>query len=254
MQVTRPQIMDPVAAYDLLAADYQSHAQERSRYLRKVEDLVIARSHRAHAVLDVGAGDGRRALRIAQAIEARRLVLAEPSAAMRARCPANVEIWNCRASELPSRNSTFDVITCLWNVLGHLDGAEERIRALAGFKSLLNPGGAIFVDVNHRYNAAAYGWIKTAGRIVHDTIIRSESHGDVVVRWRAGNRDIVTRGHVFRQSELRRLFRAAGLKVTGRWVVDYRTGAERRWAVMGNLVYELKLPAIRNSHHKIERV
>ena len=52
---------------------------------------------------------------------------------------------------------TFDVITCLWNVLGHVREFENRVRAMRAMKKLLSPEGRCFIDVNHRYNARAYG-------------------------------------------------------------------------------------------------
>jgi hypothetical protein len=109
-------------------------------------------------------------------------------------------------------------------------------------KQLLRPGGAIFLDVIHRYNAAAYGWTKTALRILYDIAFPAEIHGDVVVRWNAGEKSILTRGHVFTQSELARLFHAAGLKIMRRWIIDYDKGEERQSPFQGHLLYRLERP------------
>jgi len=110
----------PIAAYDAFAPFYSAYANTRRPYLRRVEDIVIAHAPRTGSLLDVGAGDGSRALRIAQATKLRRIVLLEPSAGMRAQCPSGVEVWPYSASEIPNCGLQFDVITCLWNVLGHL--------------------------------------------------------------------------------------------------------------------------------------
>ncbi len=64
---------------------------------------------------------------------------------------------------------------------------------------LLAPGGRIFVDVNHRYNAVHYGWLPTAWRLV-----RGGSH-DVVVTWRSEG--VSTAGHVFTGREFSDLCR-----------------------------------------------
>src|SRR5262249_55555530 len=191
------------------------------------------------SLLDVGAGNGSRPLRIARGLGATRVVLVEPSAGMRADCPNNVEIWPYGAVEIPNLAEKFDVIVSLWNVLGHIPTAQERLLALSRMKNLIAPGGRMFIDVNHRYNGAAYGWPKTFVRLVHDFVSPSDRNGDVVVSWQVGERLIRTQGHVFTQAEMRRLFRLSGLRVTRRWAVDYETGAERRLPFFGQLLYQL---------------
>ena len=133
----------------------------------------------------------------------------------------------------------FEIITCLWNVLGHVREEKQRLLVLAKLKGLLSERGMIFLDVSHRYNAAAYGWTKTAWRIAHDFFLRSDKHGDVIVSWEVDGRTIRTRGRVFRQAEMKKLFRTAGLKIVGKWVVSYETGAECRLSTSGHLLYQL---------------
>jgi hypothetical protein len=104
---------------------------------------------------------------------------------------------------------------------------------------MLVPAGFIFMDVNHRYNAASYGWTRTLLRMAHDYIVRSEAQGDVVVSWNAGDRTICTLGHVFTHKEMKHLFNAAGLKIAVRWVIDYEKGERRRFSMYGHLLYQL---------------
>lgn len=233
-------VLDPVVAYDALASRYKSVLENRRQYLRKVEEIVVAHIGGAESLLDVGAGEGSRILRVAREVGITKLVLLEPSAQMRNQCHTTVEYWPYRASEIPETHSKFDVITCLWNVAGHLQNNNERSQVLSRLRGLLNPGGAIFLDVNHRYNAAAYGRMKTLLRMMHDLAFRSERSGDVIVRWQVNGHDICTRGHVFKQAELSRIFRDSGLKIKRRWVIDYQNGIECRWAIFGNLLYQLE--------------
>src|SRR5262249_52934920 len=146
-------VLPAVAAYDAFAPYYRSYSTARSAYLRRVEDIVIIQSGHRRSVLDVGAGDGVRASRIVHGEGATRVVMAEPSAEMRAQCPENVEIWTCCAEEMRDAAPQFDLVLCLWNVLGHIHSAAERLCALSKMKKLLSPGGTIFIDVSHRYNA-----------------------------------------------------------------------------------------------------
>lgn len=232
-------ILDPVAAYDCLADSYKCFLENKAAYLRKIEELVIANIAGARSLLDVGAGDGTRTLRITQAAAISNVALVEPSAGMRGQCRQKVEYWPCRAAEIPETASQFDVITCLWNVLGHLESHEERLFVLSRLRGHLAPSGAIFLDVNHRYNAAAYGGAKTLLRMAYDRVFPSEKNGDVVVRWPVGDGSIRTRGHVFTQAELNDLFRGSGLTIRRRWVVHYQSGEQRKSPLFGNLLYQL---------------
>jgi 2-polyprenyl-3-methyl-5-hydroxy-6-metoxy-1,4-benzoquinol methylase len=236
----KPGMSDPVAAYNSLAPYYRSYAAKRSCYLARVEEIIVRQAQGAHALLDIGAGDGLRALRIAEQLGCHKVVLVEPSTAMQAQCNVPAEFVTCRASEVPLTVPTFDVVTCLWNVLGHLENTEERASVLARLKALLRPGGTIFLDVNHRYNAAAYGWPKTLLRIFYDSLFHSHANGDVEVSWRAGERQIVTHGHVFTSAEMRHIFHLAGMKIKNLWIIDYETGEERQSRFMGNLLYQLQ--------------
>ena len=237
--LARSAILDPISAYDLFAPYYRSYCTKRARYLEKIEQVVISEAQGAPSLLDIGAGDGRRALRIAAEINAKRVVLVEPSAAMRAQCSAaRADFLSCRALEIPLPVHGFDVITCLWNVLGHMQDAAERVESLSRMKQLLRPGGKIFLDVSHRYNAATFGWTKTLLRIAHDMLFRSERHGDVVVSWNLGEQRILTQGHVFTTREMNRLLQQAGLRVKRRWVIGYENGEERKLSFLGNLLYE----------------
>jgi 2-polyprenyl-3-methyl-5-hydroxy-6-metoxy-1,4-benzoquinol methylase len=232
-------VLDPVAAYDALAGSYHSLVESKSRYLRKIEDLVISHISGAQSLLDVGAGDGSRTLRIAESARITRVVLVEPSARMRSRCQQEVEYWPCRAAQIPENAPKFDVITCLWNVLGHLPNQEERVFVLSRLRSSLAPAGAIFLDVNHRYNVAAYGATRTLLRMAYDLAFPSEKNGDVIVSWRVGDRSIRTHGHVFTRGELNNLFCGSGLTIRKKWVVNYHSGERQKSPLFGNLLYQL---------------
>lgn len=234
-----PPILSPVDAYNAFAPSYKSYAEARQRYRRTIDDIVVSQARNAKSMLDVGAGDGRRALEIGRLLGIERIVLLEPSPAMRSRCPEGLEIWPFRIEEMPDGPASFELITCLWNVLGHVQDAQQRSNALARLKGLLAPKGMIFLDVIHRYNAAAYGWSKTVARIIHDTLVPSATNGDVTVSWQAGDTTIHTRSHVFTSAEMEALFRSAGLKPLQRWVIGYDTGAVCRRPFAGHLFYQL---------------
>jgi 2-polyprenyl-3-methyl-5-hydroxy-6-metoxy-1,4-benzoquinol methylase len=134
----------------------------------------------------------------------------------------------------------FDVITCLWNVLGHILPAAARIEVLRQFSRLVSPQGKIFIDVNHRYNASHYGPLPTALRFLRDRMFPDEKNGDVTVSWDMEETRCTTVGHVFTHQEFRSLSIAAGLNIEKRFVLNYATGEQRKWSFEGNLLYVLR--------------
>jgi len=189
----------------------------------------------------VGAGDGVRAERLAGMVKASCLVLSEPSDGMHALCLARRadEVWQAPAQALPETERTFDVITCLWNVLGHLPGRDARIAALSGMRRLLTPMGQIFCDVNNRHNAKAYGKARVMLRRFIDGLLPDERRGDATFEWVVAGERIPAAGHLFTPGEMRALVASAGLRVVDELAVDYVTGfpSARPWD--GQLLYRL---------------
>jgi SAM-dependent methyltransferase len=229
--------------YDALAPHFREYCRMRAGYLTAVDQLLVRYiSAGADSLLDVGAGDGLRAARLAQVRQFKTLVLAEPSDVMAKYCQQldAAQVWHTTAEELPESNRKFDVITCLWNVLGHVPGHEKRLTALRRMRSLLAAGGQIFLDVNNRYNAREYGWLASFGRVIYDRVRPSLSNGDVTFSWHVDGRAIKARGHVFTPREMMSLVSLSGLKVARRFIVDYQTGELRRSIFAGQLLYELR--------------
>lgn len=233
-------IDNPVTAYDRLAPYYSHFSKRRAEYLRSVEEQIAARIPAgATSLLDIGAGDGSRAMRIANSAGISRVVLLEPSAKMSSETPTGYEVWRRRAEDLDADAiaERFDVMTCLWNVLGHVPGFETRVRSFNAAAQILSPRGVLFVDVIHRYNMRSYGATMTVARWLRDRISPSENNGDVKASWPTVGGEISTYGHVFTDREVRRLADAAGLRFAQRIVIDYETGQIRHASWSGNLLY-----------------
>jgi 2-polyprenyl-3-methyl-5-hydroxy-6-metoxy-1,4-benzoquinol methylase len=236
-------LLDPVAAYDRIAPVYARLADQRKAYLDAVDRVVVAEiPPGSRSLLDVGAGDGARARRIARAAGLQEVTLLEPSAAMRSQCPREAILWAVRAEELHRQQGSFDVITCLWNVLGHIFPSAARVEVLRQSARLSSPGGRIFIDMNHRYNARHYGAALTAMRFLRDRLSPRESNGDVTVTWNIEGHRCATTGHVFTHREFNALARAAGLDIEKRFAIDYASGRLRRRSCEGNLLYVLRPP------------
>ncbi len=235
------ELLDPVAAYDRVAPVYARLSGQRRAYLDAVDRLVVGEIRlRRRSLLDVGTGDSARAARIATEAGLRDVTLLEPSAAMRSRCPAHANIWAMRAEELHGRQASFDVITCLWNVLGHIFPAAARLEVLRQFARLLAPEGRIFIDVNHRYNARHFGAMATAMRFLWDRVSPNDANGDVKVVWDIDGHPCTTSGHVFTHREFAEMAQRASLRIEKRFVIDYASGELRQRSYEGNLLYVLR--------------
>ncbi|MBV9769534.1 MAG: class I SAM-dependent methyltransferase [Bryobacterales bacterium] len=236
-----PERLNPIAAYDHIAPVFAQVAAQRKAYLDAIDALVISGvPPGSRSLLDVGAGDGLRSCRIAQAAGLSDLTLLEPSVEMRRRWPPGPRALTIPAEDLSSIAGQFDVITCLWNVLGHILPAANRAEALYQFARLVSHRGKIFIDVNHRYNVARYGALPTFARIVHDSIFPSDRNGDVSVTWNVFGIRCSTIGHVFTHQEFCRMIESAGLAIDKQYVVDYVSGELRLRRFEGNLLYVLR--------------
>lgn len=232
--------MSAANAYDALAPHYREYAKRRSAYLDAVDRLILESTPRpAGHLLDVGAGDGVRGMRLARELGATRVVLCEPSAAMADYCRrlAPDAVWECAAQDLPATDERFDVVLCLWNVLGHLPDRAARVAALRAMRMLMQPGGSLFLDVNNRHNSSAYGLWRVLGRRLVDFVAPDERRGDAVFEWKIAERGFPAAGHLFTPAEIESLIEESGLTVCHRCAVNYATGVASASPFRGQLVY-----------------
>ncbi len=231
-------------AYDALAPYYRDYAARKSAYLTSVDRYILMNApHSPMGLLDVGAGDGVRGMGLAQRLGIGHVVLCEPSAEMAARCRERgpAQVWQIAAEDLPEMTERFDVILCLWNVLGHLASHEARLAALKGMARLLSDRGRMYFDVNNRHNASAYGWLTVMGRLVLDYVAFDERRGDASFNWQIGEQTFPARGHLFTPAEIERIVRDSGLYIADKVAVDYASGKLSRSSLRGQLLYQVKI-------------
>jgi SAM-dependent methyltransferase len=164
-------VLAPV--YDLLTADY-----EHARWIRALEQLAREHGLRGRRVLDVACGTGKSFLPLLQRGYAVTACDVCPEMAVRAQeaagSAADVQVADIRRLE---RLGTFDLVTCLSDVLNHLAEPGDVLDALAGMGDNLAGDGLLVFDVN---TLAAY-------RGVPDLVV--EGPGRVVV-WHGGPAEI----------------------------------------------------------------
>jgi len=229
--------------YDVLAPYYREYAGKRAIYLAAVDEFVREQMPAsATSLLDVGSGDGVRAMALARSCGIDTIVLSEASREMVERCRAlrPSEVWPTAAQQLPEHGSRFDAITCLWNVLGHVPTRADRVAALRRMRALLSCGGRLFLDVQNRHNAAAYGWMRVMARAVLDRVAPDERRGDATFTWHVGGVDVRGHGHLFTPAEIARLLREAGLAAVRRVAIDYASGVRSESPFRGQLAFVCK--------------
>ena len=235
--------------YDCVAPYYRNISAERASYLAAVDNCIVQRVNGpVQGFCDIGAADGVRGLNLAKRLNAQRIYLCEPSPAMVQLCEqnsnaanyGNVHIWQGTADHLPDSIGKFDVIVCLWNVLGHMADSKERVRSLKNMASMLAPGGKIFLDVNNRHNAAAYGAFRVFWRQVLDTVLFDEKRGDASYIVDLPNGQVEGMGHLFTPAEVGRLCKQAGLHVREFFSIDYKTGQANASKRLGQLFLMLE--------------
>ena len=230
--------------YDHLAPSYREYAEGKRAYIDGVDKFIRQRvEDKIKSYLDVGSGDGVRAMKIAGElnIENENIVLMDSSLEMVERCKEKnpAQVWHMDTGKSSEKTEKFDLVTCLWNVLGHIDLREKRVEALGNMKNLLSDDGFIFFDVNNRHNAPAYGRLKVLGRVIIDKIMFDEKRGDASFMWNINGVEIPAKGHLFVPSEMLSIIRESGLKVVDYATVNYATGKISKSFFGGQMVFKL---------------
>ena len=219
-------------------AHYRRYACDAA-YCDGVDRLIASwLPSQASTMLDVGSGDGVRAVQLASSLGIDALC-SDPSQPMSEQCRSHHRgtVLTCAAEALPSNAGAFDVITCVWNVLGAIEEPERRLAALHGMKERLALAG-LFVDVHNRYNVAAAGLRRVVARMARDLVTPSQANGLVSFTWRS-TASAFQPADICSDPEMRRLFAAARLTPVRHAFVHYDTGQVcGRWR--GQMVWALE--------------
>ncbi len=231
--------------YDTFAPHYHEYAQAKSAYLAAV-DAVILRTiqtspQKERKVLDVGPGDGKRIDALRKKADFDHLTVIESSKEMAGLCKkfsrTSVIHGDIISSDLP--DNSFNYITCLWNVLGHIASAKDRQKALSTMARLLKPGGLIFFDVNNRYNYAQYG-SKAFANMVKDCARNDDSSGDIKFKVHVKDSiNIDAEVHLFSPWEIQKNIYHSGLNIVKRYYIHYSSGKIVPTFLQGQLLYIL---------------
>ena len=199
-------------------------------------------------MLDIGSGEGERASRLKRKLGAKTLLMMESSQEMIDLCKvqkgekkikADITTLNCK-----KYTNKFDVITCLWNVFGHISSKSKRLIALRQIKRMVRANGRIYIDISNRYNMKYYGVKIVLFNIIHD-IFKSENiygkNGDFKYNIQLSKRkQIASSCHFFSKYEFDNLIHTAELAVVNTYYINYLDGNLEQSQFSGHLLYILE--------------
>lgn len=225
--------------YNDIANSYRQISEQRKSFLDAIDEYIIDyATNKLNNIkyLDIGAGDGYRSLKIARGIKSKRTVLLDNSDQILAKIESkdNVELVINSILDFDS-SIKFDLITCLWNVLGHVGEFEDRKNVFRKLDTLLSDDGVFIFDVNNRYNIAHYGMKNVMNNII------TEQNNPEKAGWFTLNQDgHKTQVYVHNPFEIDKYLEDTQLTVEKVEYIDYSTGEKKETFFEGQLLYYIK--------------
>jgi|GEM_PF-813772 len=238
-----------VKLYNQFAKYYRVYSEEKQNYLSAIDELIIeALPQRPIRALDIGCGDGYRSYHLFRKTNINNLVMIDNSDEMIKLAKnyekSDIEVLKTditKSNQLSSLGK-FDIILCLWNVLGHINTRKERLKALENIRSLMRDEAFVFLDVSNRYNAKYYGIKNLIKNIIKDLFRGNVNEiGDFEYQIKVDERKYLdAKCHFFSPFEIRNLIKSANLKITNELAINYETGKVEKNCLQGHLFYQLK--------------
>ncbi|MDO8658871.1 MAG: class I SAM-dependent methyltransferase [Candidatus Levybacteria bacterium] len=228
--------------YTQFAESYAQYASTKEAYLSAVNNFIKEETDIVKTMIDVGSGDGKRGKLISNFFNIKNFVILDSSEGMidMAKNITNALVIKADISSNEFKlENKYDVVLCLWNVLGHIAVGNRKI-ALKNLSSLVENNGVVFLDVNNRYNVVHYGIRSVIKNLFKDVFLPKKTNGDFSLKIDVKGTQINTIVHIFNPFEIERLFKSAGFLVLKRKIIDYKTGEIKNNLWEGQLVYKLK--------------
>lgn len=192
-------------------------------YLDAIDALIIEQATKApKAYLDIGCGDGRRTRKISQSIKAKKTVGIDNSEKMLSFVETdkikNINFYCAQTEDLMTGDQRFDLITLLWNVLGHVPSFKDREKLLKDCRAMLSSNGNIMLDINNRFNISAYGIKNFLKNMILDIFKEEAGWNELEAA------DKKHRVYIHSFKEMVKIINSSGLKITKVKSVNYETG------------------------------
>jgi len=221
--------------YKSISSLYQEISSRRAHYLQSIDELIIESIITPiHNYLDVGAGDGLRSMIIAEKATPSKIVLLDNCADMfDARRITNSNV-SFITEDIKYYNSEikFDLVTCLWNVFGHVGNIADRQESLSKIYNLLNDKGLFIIDINNRYNIKNYSYLEVFKNKLKD-FARMKNSG----YYPLGQRKDKTQVYIHHPFEFEKMAENVGFKLLQKKYVNYDSGKIEKTHNDGQLFY-----------------
>ncbi|WP_178984740.1 methyltransferase domain-containing protein [Winogradskyella helgolandensis] len=232
---------DSKAYYDHLATSYQSESNSRKKYLTAIDNYTVEsiNGDAIYNYLDIGAGNGSRSLKIAKSIPVQKeIFLIDNSSKMLENVSSleQVKVFNESVFDFNS-TTKFNLITCLWNVIGHFETQEARLQLFKKVSLLLEPGGVFIFDVNNRYNISHYGLNNVEQNIKNDNLNVKDSGWFTL-----GEKPNQTKVYIHSPFDIYDYIKETDLILEENKYIDYSTGETKSTFFEGQLVYKIRKP------------
>ena len=229
---------DSKTYYDSIAKVYDEQSKQRIAYLNAVDDIIIndCKTVDINTYLDIGSGNGRRALKIANALNIKSTTLLDNSSNMLKGLSSFEDVYAVDMSIFDFNTSEkFDLITCLWNVIGHFPSIEYMQLFFDKVSDLLSDDGVLIFDVNNRYNISHYG-NKSVMKNMQNDVSKINDAGWFTI----GANEYKTKVYIHSPFDIYDYLKKINLLLDSIFYVDYNSGIIRDTFFEGQLVYKLR--------------
>jgi len=223
--------------YTKIADSYNIISNKRTYYNTSVDNIIINQcKNKIKTIMDVGCGDGKRGINIFEKTNAEEILLIDESEEILSCVEETKHIKKISSSILDLKTEKkYDLIICLWNVLGHVETAEKRILTLKLLGELLKKNGFMFIDFNNRFNIKEYGYYSVIKNVLLN-IIKKES-GWYTVK----NEEFATKVYVHQYYEIIKMINKSNLKINKIYFIDYKTGKLVKNMFQGQILLSLSI-------------
>jgi len=236
------QIINSTDYYDKWSAEeFDLYSKSKKNYLEAIDRLILKKIPIGKTIIDVGSGSGTRIKKLSGKLQPKKLLCVDSSDEMVKKCQKDqlsVIKYDISSGQVECHDK-FDFVSCLWNVLGHVDSSEGRTLAIKYMFDSLKPGGRLIIDVNNRYNIKNYGLRSVLRNIYSDKFGLSKGDFDLKL---SGNSSMITKVHVFTKKEIIRLLEKIGFKIEEVKYFNYSTGEEEKNSWSGQITIIAQKP------------
>lgn len=222
--------------YDKLAHNYEEVSSKKSEYIKCINQIIAENAPKnVKDYLDIGCGDGLRTKKIIEMVHPGQTTLVDTSEEMMNLTRSNVAnaTYKCIDPIAMEDEKKFDLITSLWNVIGHFPDFEYKTKFFEKINMLLTRDGVFIFDVNNRFNIAQYGVMPVIRNFAND-IIYGQVSGFFKLQL---SEKVNTEVYIHKPGELEKYITNAQLKIHKKFYVNYNSGVIEKSPLQGQLVY-----------------